>query len=171
MQVEGSPCIREEDLQCAVCLEVLREPVAPSCGHTYCKPCLEAWAKRSDRCPKCDEPLPKALRVNVMLRRMVETYHAQEAARAARQREAEDEEARRKLQEEQQQRKEDEQQRQQLQAARARQREAEDEEARHKLQEWEETRRKWERQQQDEPQRPSHRTDPGRLPPSRTPVF
>ena len=41
------------------------------------------WPRKDAKqnCPKCNEPLPAVLRVNVMLRRMVQTYHEQERAR------------------------------------------------------------------------------------------
>ena len=75
--------IREEDLTCAICYDVLSlEPVALPCSHTFCLACLEDWkrrghGKKTHRCPMCDEPLPRELLVNVMLRCMVATFHEQ----------------------------------------------------------------------------------------------
>ena len=40
-----------EDLQCPVCFEIVLEPVQTSCGHLFCKECVEGVT----RCPSCCE--------------------------------------------------------------------------------------------------------------------
>ena len=46
-------------LECAICLERLKEPKVLSCQHTYCKRCLERLVTTSGRgkyevtCPEC----------------------------------------------------------------------------------------------------------------------
>ncbi|XP_070758175.1 nuclear factor 7, brain-like [Enoplosus armatus] len=45
----------EEDLCCAVCHEVFRDPVVLSCSHSFCKDCLKSWwtEKPTHECPVC----------------------------------------------------------------------------------------------------------------------
>ncbi|XP_036952399.1 nuclear factor 7, brain-like isoform X2 [Acanthopagrus latus] len=45
----------EEDLCCPVCLDVFEDPVVLSCGHSFCKDCLQScWTERRTReCPVC----------------------------------------------------------------------------------------------------------------------
>jgi hypothetical protein len=45
-------------LLCAYCKGVVEEPVAGSCGHLFCKNCLEkALSKRQEECPRCEVDL------------------------------------------------------------------------------------------------------------------
>ncbi|XP_062242787.1 zinc-binding protein A33-like [Platichthys flesus] len=45
----------EEDLCCAVCRDVFRDPVLLSCSHSFCKVCLKSWWKNKEvkECPLC----------------------------------------------------------------------------------------------------------------------
>ncbi|CAB1337459.1 unnamed protein product [Coregonus sp. 'balchen'] len=45
----------EEALSCPVCCDIFKEPVILSCGHSFCKACLEeAWSSGgSQNCPVC----------------------------------------------------------------------------------------------------------------------
>uniref|UniRef100_A0A8B9JSH4 RING-type domain-containing protein n=1 Tax=Astyanax mexicanus TaxID=7994 RepID=A0A8B9JSH4_ASTMX len=37
---------RATDLSCPICYEVYNDPVVPSCGHSFCRTCLQRmWAK------------------------------------------------------------------------------------------------------------------------------
>ena len=69
-------------MSCAVCLELLKDPVSAPCGHSFCKACFEKWrtgTKRNcDRCPTCREPLPETLKVNIQLRKMADIYRRQQ---------------------------------------------------------------------------------------------
>ncbi|KAL0967003.1 hypothetical protein UPYG_G00303280 [Umbra pygmaea] len=44
-----------EDLSCPVCIDIYKDPVLLSCGHSFCKTCLqEYWEqKESQECPVC----------------------------------------------------------------------------------------------------------------------
>uniref|UniRef100_H3C173 Uncharacterized protein n=1 Tax=Tetraodon nigroviridis TaxID=99883 RepID=H3C173_TETNG len=51
--------ILQEDLTCPVCLEVYRNPHLLSCGHNFCKTCLDNVKRQGERgrfrCPECRE--------------------------------------------------------------------------------------------------------------------
>ena len=44
-----------KDLMCAICHEIVYPPVALSCGHSFCQPCIDWWFNHDEggRCPTC----------------------------------------------------------------------------------------------------------------------
>ena len=58
----GAPLSFGKHDNCAICLDTMRSPIRlPSCGHWYCKECVEGLrqaASAQDSCPVCREPLP-----------------------------------------------------------------------------------------------------------------
>ncbi|XP_041107350.1 zinc-binding protein A33-like [Polyodon spathula] len=61
----------EEELSCAVCCEIFKDPVTLHCNHSFCKACLDQWWKEKGarECPVCrrrasirDPPVNFALR-------------------------------------------------------------------------------------------------------------
>ena len=57
----GAPLSFGKHDNCAICLDTMRNPIRlPSCGHWYCKECVEGLrqaASAKDVCPVCREPL------------------------------------------------------------------------------------------------------------------
>ncbi|XP_043090309.1 tripartite motif-containing protein 16-like [Puntigrus tetrazona] len=69
----------QDELMCPVCLDLLKDPVTTSCGHSYCKSCITGcWdqedQKRVYSCPQCRQTFSTrpALSRNTMLTELVE---------------------------------------------------------------------------------------------------
>ena len=66
---------------CAVCMEVLLDPVTPPCGHPLDQRCLQKLMDAGGRatCPTCRVPLPDHLpSVGVLLRDVVEQRYPEQ---------------------------------------------------------------------------------------------
>uniref|UniRef100_A0A8C7LLZ1 RING-type domain-containing protein n=1 Tax=Oncorhynchus mykiss TaxID=8022 RepID=A0A8C7LLZ1_ONCMY len=69
----------QDQFCCSVCPELLKEPVAIPCGHSYCRSCVEGYWDQDDQgiysCPQCKQtftPRPN-MRKNNMLAEVLET--------------------------------------------------------------------------------------------------
>ncbi|KAL6055554.1 hypothetical protein STEG23_020536, partial [Scotinomys teguina] len=64
-----------EELTCFICLGCLTDPVTISCGHSFCRVCLQlSWEdiQHFFQCPMCREPSQKKdLRTNIVLKNLV----------------------------------------------------------------------------------------------------
>ncbi|XP_072513680.1 zinc-binding protein A33-like [Salminus brasiliensis] len=77
----------DQNLSCPVCLEVFKDPVILSCGHSFCRTCLQqTWTQSREReCPVCrrrpsrEQPLP-----DVTLRNVCESYKLEQKERPGR---------------------------------------------------------------------------------------
>uniref|UniRef100_A0A673LC28 E3 ubiquitin/ISG15 ligase TRIM25-like n=1 Tax=Sinocyclocheilus rhinocerous TaxID=307959 RepID=A0A673LC28_9TELE len=71
--------VSAEQFSCSVCLDLLKDPVAIPCGHSYCKSCItDHWNQEDEKrvysCPQCRQTFrPKpTLGKNTMLAEVVE---------------------------------------------------------------------------------------------------
>ncbi|XP_014670041.1 PREDICTED: uncharacterized protein LOC106811037 [Priapulus caudatus] len=63
-KVQNSIVLMQKSLECAICLELLNDPVSTRCDHQFCRGCLlKALSCRKNRqicsCPLCNEPITK----------------------------------------------------------------------------------------------------------------
>uniref|UniRef100_A0A4W5RTS1 Uncharacterized protein n=1 Tax=Hucho hucho TaxID=62062 RepID=A0A4W5RTS1_9TELE len=78
--------LHKDQFCCSVCQDLLKEPVAVPCGHSYCRSCIEGYWDQDhqgiDSCPQCKQtftPRP-SLRKNNMLAVVVEILTGIQAA-------------------------------------------------------------------------------------------
>lgn len=69
-----------ELLECPLCLFLVCEPVSVSCGHTFCRRCVEDYLP--SKCPLCKERLKqrevRGTKNNVLLISVTEKCHPEE---------------------------------------------------------------------------------------------
>ncbi|XP_060769746.1 E3 ubiquitin/ISG15 ligase TRIM25-like isoform X3 [Neoarius graeffei] len=76
---EASISVDQEQFNCPVCLDLLKDPVTISCGHSFCKVCINGCWDQEDQkgiysCPQCRDTFIRrpVLRRNNMLAEVVE---------------------------------------------------------------------------------------------------
>lgn len=61
-----------QEFECAVCMKLLLDPVSTSCGHTFCKTCIERSLDFRTQCPLCRATLIGGTNVNVLIANLIE---------------------------------------------------------------------------------------------------
>ncbi|XP_039521776.1 tripartite motif-containing protein 16-like isoform X3 [Pimephales promelas] len=76
---EAKISVDQDEFRCPVCLDLLKDPVAIPCGHSYCKICItDCWDEEDEKrvysCPQCRQTFSSrpALAKNTMLAELVE---------------------------------------------------------------------------------------------------
>ena len=69
------------ELDCAICHELLLQPVTTVCGHTFCRNCLVRALDYREECPACRAHVAPNFNVNVLLAAIVESRFPAELAR------------------------------------------------------------------------------------------
>jgi len=60
-----------QDLECVLCLRLLLDPISVSCGHTFCRCCLERSLDYRSQCPMCRQPIVAGQNVNVIIQQII----------------------------------------------------------------------------------------------------
>lgn len=82
--------LNKQDFNCPICLDLLEDPIAIPCGHSYCRHCIwEHWERNTDletvSCPQCRQsfsPMPLLGR-NILLAETMEKLRASNQQEAA----------------------------------------------------------------------------------------
>lgn len=52
-----SGCKEDSDIRCPICLDTISDEFKTSCGHVFCKKCIEECRKNKEECPLCRQGL------------------------------------------------------------------------------------------------------------------
>ncbi|TRY55169.1 hypothetical protein DNTS_032659 [Danionella cerebrum] len=76
---ESSISVAQDEFLCAVCLDLLKDPVTVPCGHSFCRICISGFwdqedQKRVSSCPQCRETFSSrpSLGKNIIIAEMME---------------------------------------------------------------------------------------------------
>ncbi|XP_073693205.1 E3 ubiquitin-protein ligase TRIM68-like [Garra rufa] len=63
-------------LQCPICKNLLTDPVSTTCGHTFCRGCLDKHFSISEpQCPLCQEPVSTRPSVNEAIEALMQEFY------------------------------------------------------------------------------------------------
>eukprot|EP00375_Theileria_parva_P001478 XP_764150.1 hypothetical protein [Theileria parva strain Muguga] len=60
-----------KDFECPICFNILYKPVTTSCGHNFCKFCIDQAIHSSPNCPLCRIPLSSQYSPNLLLTQLI----------------------------------------------------------------------------------------------------
>ncbi|TRY55196.1 hypothetical protein DNTS_032673, partial [Danionella cerebrum] len=73
---ESTISVAQDEFLCAVCLDLLKDPVTVPCGHSFCRICISGFwdQERVSRCPQCRKTFSSrpALAKNIIIAEMME---------------------------------------------------------------------------------------------------
>jgi len=64
--------VDKDDFDCSLCFRLLWHPVTTSCGHTYCKSCIDRSLDHKRECPLCKTTLEAHHRANLATNEFIE---------------------------------------------------------------------------------------------------
>ncbi|XP_016110885.1 E3 ubiquitin-protein ligase TRIM21-like isoform X2 [Sinocyclocheilus grahami] len=71
-----TPVVISRHLHCPICKTLLTEPVSTTCGHTFCKGCLDKHISISEpQCPLCQEPVTTKPSINEVMEALLREFH------------------------------------------------------------------------------------------------
>lgn len=50
---DSTEYVLEKDLSCAICQDILINPIVLNCSHSFCKFCVYRWLDKRSKCPEC----------------------------------------------------------------------------------------------------------------------
>ena len=84
LQKTGVPIelIKDDDVECKLCFEILIQPVTTKCGHVFCKRCLLRTLDHNSVCPICRCNLSnfsrKASSTSFIIEQILDTYYGEQ---------------------------------------------------------------------------------------------
>ncbi|XP_041639549.1 zinc-binding protein A33-like [Cheilinus undulatus] len=75
----------ENNLTCAICQDIFKDPVVLPCSHSFCKDCLQSWwrKKQKQQCPVCKQITMRDPPSNLALKNLCDDYILERNQRAA----------------------------------------------------------------------------------------
>ena len=76
----------DEEFNCSICWNLMCQPVTTTCGHTFCKACLQSTLRHKRECIMCRTPVfqqtcIRQLPVNIMLQNIIEKRYPKTSAK------------------------------------------------------------------------------------------
>merc|ERR1719436_1069357 len=59
------------EFECSICMKLLLDPVTVSCGHTFCRACLQRSLGYRGVCAVCRAPIAAGQGVNILVRSII----------------------------------------------------------------------------------------------------
>merc|ERR1719436_2247488 len=59
------------EFECSICMKLLLDPVTVSCGHTFCRACLDRSLGYRSLCAVCRAPVAAGQGVNILVKSII----------------------------------------------------------------------------------------------------